>query len=59
VLSSLDGDNHALAVQLAGVPETMRGYGHIKDRNVKTAKEHEATLLAAYRRPVTEKVAAE
>jgi indolepyruvate ferredoxin oxidoreductase len=59
VLSTLDGDNHALAVQIAGVPETMRGYGHIKDRNVKTAKEHEATLLAAYRRPVTEKVAAE
>jgi indolepyruvate ferredoxin oxidoreductase len=59
VLSTLDGDNHALAVQLAGIPETMRGYGHIKDRNVKTAKEHEATLLAAYRRPVTEKAAAE
>ena len=59
VLATLDVDNHALAVQIAGVPETMRGYGHIKERNVKTAKEHEATLLAAYRQPVTEKVAAE
>ena len=41
------------------MPETIRGYGHVKDRNVKTAKEREATLLAAYRQPVREKVAAE
>ena len=33
------------------LPETMRGFGHVKEKNVKTAKEREASLLAAYRQP--------
>ena len=49
VLATLGQDNHALAVQIAAVPETMRGFGHIKEKNVKAAKEREASLLAAYR----------
>jgi len=59
VLSTLDQNNHAMAVQIAGVPESMRGYGHIKEKNVVAAKAREASLLAAYRAPATEKVAAE
>lgn len=59
VLATLDQNNHAMAVQIAGVPETMRGFGHVKEKNVKAAKEREASLLAAYRSPATEKVAAE
>ena len=31
-------------MQIAGVPETMRGFGHIKEKNVKAAKEREASL---------------
>jgi len=46
-------------VQIAAVPETMRGYGHVKEKNVKAAKEREASLLAAYRAPASEKAAAE
>ena len=59
VLASLDQNNHGLAVQIAGVPETMRGFGHVKEKNVATAKQNEATLLAAYRSPATAKIAAE
>ncbi len=59
VLSTLDQNNHAMAVQIAAVPETMRGFGHIKEKNVKAAKEREASLLAAYRAPASEKAAAE
>ena len=59
VLATLDQANHAMAVQIAGVPETMRGFGHIKEKNVAAAKEREASLLAAYRAPATDKVAAE
>ncbi len=59
VLASLDQNNHAMAVQIAAVPETMRGFGHIKEKNVKTAKEREASLLAAYRTPSAAKAAAE
>jgi indolepyruvate ferredoxin oxidoreductase len=59
VLSTLDQNNHATAVQIAAVPETMRGFGHVKEKNVTAAKEREASLLAAYRSPATAKVAAE
>ena len=59
VLATLDQNNHAMAVQIAAVAETMRGYGHIKEKNVKTAKEREASLLASYRAPVSAKAAAE
>jgi len=59
VLSTLDQTNHAMAVQIANVPETMRGFGHIKEKNVLAAKAREASLLAAYRSPATAKQAAE
>jgi indolepyruvate ferredoxin oxidoreductase len=59
VLATLDQNNHSLAVQIAEVPESMRGFGHIKEKNVKAAKEREASLLAAYRAPATAKAAAE
>ena len=59
VLSTLDQNNHAMAVQIASVPEAMRGFGHVKEKNVTAAKEREASLLAAYRAPASEKAAAE
>jgi indolepyruvate ferredoxin oxidoreductase len=59
LLGTLDQNNHGLAVQIASVPETMRGFGHIKEKNVVAAKAREASLLAAYRTPASEKVAAE
>jgi indolepyruvate ferredoxin oxidoreductase len=34
LLAKLSADNHALAVQLAGLPEEIRGFGHIKERNL-------------------------
>jgi len=59
LLATLDQNNHALALQIAALPETMRGFGHVKEKNVKTAKEREASLLAAYRQPVVQATAAE
>jgi indolepyruvate ferredoxin oxidoreductase len=59
LLATLDQNNHGLAVQIASVPETMRGFGHIKEKNVVAAKARETSLLAAYRTPASEKVAAE
>jgi len=41
------------------VPETMRGFGHVKEKNVRSAKEREASLLATYRSPAAQSVAAE
>ena len=46
---ALRPDNHALAVELASLPQQMRGFGHIKTRNVEKAKAREADLLALWR----------
>src|SRR5258706_9548 len=47
----LNGDNHALAVRIASIPEEIRGYGHVKERNLGIAKAKQADLLAAFRSP--------
>ncbi len=57
--AALSPENHALAVELARLPEQIRGYGHIKERNVKQAKDREATLLALFRSPAPQATAAE
>jgi indolepyruvate ferredoxin oxidoreductase len=51
IITKLSPANHAAAVQLASVPDEIRGYGHVKERNVKAAKELEATLLQSFRNP--------
>ena len=51
VIGKLTADNHALAVRIASIPEEIRGYGHVKEANVKTARAKEADLLAALRSP--------
>ncbi|MBC7711318.1 MAG: hypothetical protein H7203_14745, partial [Rhizobacter sp.] len=38
----------SLAVQLAQIPEDIRGYGHVKERHFKAAKANETTLKAAF-----------
>ena len=49
LLSRLSADNHALAVELASLPEEIRGYGHVKARNVEAARSRQAALLARLR----------
>ncbi|HTP98961.1 MAG TPA: indolepyruvate ferredoxin oxidoreductase family protein [Casimicrobiaceae bacterium] len=51
IVGKLTAQNHATAVDLASVPEHIRGYGHVKEAHVKTAKAREAALLAAFRAP--------
>jgi indolepyruvate ferredoxin oxidoreductase len=46
LLATLSRDNLALAVQVAAIPEDIRGYGHVKERHLKAAREKEAKLLA-------------
>ena len=49
LLPRLAPHNHSIAVELASIPEHIRGYGHVKDRHLKAAKAKEAELIAAYR----------
>ena len=58
LLAKLTPDNHALAVQIASIPEEIRGYGHVKARHLEAAKAKEAKLLQAWRAPVEAKAAA-
>ena len=55
----LDQDNHALAVEIAEIPEQIRGYGHVKDEHLDRAKAREADLIAMFRTPGAAVTAAE
>lgn len=60
LLARLTQDNHALAVAIASVPEQIRGFGHVKMRNLRDAKARESALLAQFRAPAeTPRAAAE
>ena len=48
LIQGLTLQNHALAVQIASIPEDMRGFGHIKKRNVEAARAKRAALLAQF-----------
>jgi indolepyruvate ferredoxin oxidoreductase len=49
LLAGLTRDNHALAVEIASLPETIRGYGHIKAKSVTAARAKRDEMLARYR----------
>jgi indolepyruvate ferredoxin oxidoreductase len=49
IAAALNTGNHALCIEIASVPAKIRGYGHIKARNVEAAKTCEAGLLALLR----------
>ncbi|MBZ2205991.1 indolepyruvate ferredoxin oxidoreductase family protein [Massilia soli] len=48
LLPKLNATNLAQAVAIASIPEDIRGYGHVKERHLKAAKEKEAALLANF-----------
>jgi indolepyruvate ferredoxin oxidoreductase len=48
LLQDLRHDNHALAVEIASLPEAIRGFGHIKAKNVSAARAKQAELMGRY-----------
>ncbi|HSU78130.1 MAG TPA: DUF6537 domain-containing protein, partial [Burkholderiales bacterium] len=48
LLAGLKPANHALAVQLASLPEEIRGFGHIKMRNLAAARKKHQELLQRF-----------
>ncbi|HSK42001.1 MAG TPA: indolepyruvate ferredoxin oxidoreductase family protein [Arenibaculum sp.] len=59
LLGNLDPANHALAVEIASIPEQIRGFGHIKEDSMRRAKETEAKLIQQFRDPPAHPMAAE
>jgi len=48
LLQGLTRDNHALAVEIASLPEEIRGYGHIKMKSIVAARQKRDNLLARF-----------
>ena len=59
LIADLDTDNHALAIEIAKLAGDIKGYGHVKERNIKQVKAREAELMIAWRSPSPQATAAE
>ncbi|MBM3492170.1 MAG: indolepyruvate ferredoxin oxidoreductase family protein [Alphaproteobacteria bacterium] len=55
----LDRDNHVLALAIAEVPASIRGFGHVKHANVVAARQQWGQLLRQWRAPGRAAMAAE
>src|ERR1700730_19289438 len=49
IVAALTPANHQLAVQLAELPEIIRGFGHVKWRNLSQAEEIKTRLIRGFR----------
>lgn len=49
VLAGLTADNHTLAVEIARLPEQIRGYGHVKARHLAAVRPQWQALLGRWR----------
>ena len=58
IVERLSPANHALAVELAAIPEEIRGFGHVKLRNLEAARAKQVKLLEQFRAPVDRRAAA-
>jgi indolepyruvate ferredoxin oxidoreductase len=51
VLTALTMANHATAVEIARIPDQIKGYGHVKERNLKAARVKWAALMNQFHHP--------
>ncbi|HEX9391290.1 MAG TPA: indolepyruvate ferredoxin oxidoreductase family protein [Usitatibacteraceae bacterium] len=51
LLDRVSADNYDTAVDLASIPEHIRGFGHVKDAHLKDAKQREAELMVKFNNP--------
>ncbi|MBI1339086.1 indolepyruvate ferredoxin oxidoreductase family protein [bacterium] len=50
LIAGLDADTHSLAVEIASIPDEIRGYGHVKEKAVEKAEARLASLMAKFRK---------
>jgi indolepyruvate ferredoxin oxidoreductase len=53
LVAELNRDNHALALDLARLPEQIRGFGHVKAASLTATRAKQEKLLALFRAPPT------
>ncbi|MFC5519778.1 indolepyruvate ferredoxin oxidoreductase family protein [Polaromonas jejuensis] len=51
VLAGLNAQNHGTALEIARIPELIKGYGHVKARHLATARPQWAALMQSFRHP--------
>jgi indolepyruvate ferredoxin oxidoreductase len=51
LIASVDAQRVELAAEIASIPEFIRGYGPVKERHLRAAKQREADLLSRWRNP--------
>ena len=57
LLADLALSNHALAVEIARIPEHIRGFGHVKQAHLDKALAQQAALLARWPQAASERAA--
>ena len=50
IIAGLEQSNLETAVELANIPDRIRGFGHVRERYVASARKRQAELLDAFRR---------
>ena len=58
ILDALTPANHAAAIEIARLPLTIRGFGHIKEFAMARAADREAELMRLFRDPAERRKAA-
>jgi indolepyruvate ferredoxin oxidoreductase len=58
VLATLAADNHALALEIARIPEQIKGFGHVKERNLAAARPQWDKLMRQWEARPSERAAA-
>ena len=48
ILPKLTPYNHKLAVEIATIPDSIRGFGHVKSHNIKNAQQQETKLMKTW-----------
>ena len=51
LMAALDTGNHALAVEIARIPEQIKGFGHVKERSLAAARVQWDRLLQQWNEP--------
>jgi len=50
LIKGLTNDNYALAIDIANLPDKIKGYGYIKEESIKQYNKENKILIAKFRR---------
>ena len=51
LVGQLNSENYAIAIAIASIPKSIRGFGHVKERNINSAKDQQSSLLKQFYHP--------